>query len=381
MSSVELQAWVAKGTNLKGPWLSAQADLLRKASSELFRGRFGTSVGFVGFLPGIHLQKSALYDAIGGKFDSDKPVLQADHATDFHRSLHLAPAVGLPFHLEVSSGLLAPPEGGSRKDPVSSRSVGYSFRGALLPPGDHFALQTGLGISHPDEIQYGRWFPSGKRGAARRPDGSGISYNPILYVGRLATDEQGAAHVDLILMGVNRDQGGLLDFIGLQTMGADLSRVLRWDLWELFGKWSGIAVRIATAPGSVLEAKPMPIVVGSPRKSEVLAQARKAFKALDDARERFTDEDLKEFEKELRAAQKSPPKDKAKFVRDVNRMLDEFALRIVVRGEPIGRLRLITNSTIQIGTPANRGGVLSFSSPIRLGRAPRKSMSSTPSPR
>lgn len=372
--------WITKGTSLSGQRFGTHIELLQETSKELFDGEFADSIGFAGFLPGIHRQKNALFDAIGGTFASDTPVIRADHATEFHRDLRVIPAVGKPFSLKVPSRLLAVPEGGSRNDPVSSRSVSYSFRGALLPPGDHFALQTGLGISPPDEIQYGRWFPSGKQGTALRPDGSSISYNPLLYVGRVAADEQGAAHVDLVLMGVNRAQGGLLDFIGLQTMGTELSRVLRWDLWQLFGEWSGISVRIATAEESVLEAKPMPIIVGSPRKSEVLEQARKAFAVLDDARKRFTDEDLKEFEQELRAAQKSPPKDKAKFVREVNRMLDAFGVRFMVNGKPLGRLRLVTKSTIQIKAPGRRSVVQGFGEPFRLGRMAMNDQAQSPAP-
>lgn len=102
-----------------------------------------------------------------------------------------------------------------------------------------------------------------------------------------------------------------------------------------------------------------------------LQKAARAFRDLDEVARTLTDDDIQEFAEELRQAQRNPPRDKAAFVRDKNRYLDEFNWRILVNGKPVGRLRVSHGYSIQVSAPGNRGTNAFGSAPdVQIERIP-----------
>lgn len=241
----EIEAHSSFVTGLPRQLCARIINVLEDSARVLFRGRHGASLGFIGMLPVV--QANRPQPRLGLVIDhcAPEPQLRASAmrgAIDMLEPWALGAGDYLKVHLPAT--LLARPEGADDAGPISSRYIKYLIHGSLLPEGPQIAYQTGYGASPPSEITNGRWFLSGKQGKRKDPiDESDISPHPVIFIGRLAQPGPRARFrvpcLDLVLLTVNPLQDGAIDFIGMQSMSAVLSTVLRWELWSVFLAWSG----------------------------------------------------------------------------------------------------------------------------------------------
>ncbi|MBX3406674.1 MAG: hypothetical protein KF869_07915 [Phycisphaeraceae bacterium] len=242
----ELQFHLSTVTDLPASACSRLLDILDQAARWMFSGRFAGSLGFIGILPVIQANRPNSEWGLIVKSRTPGAVLRVEGGgSGLVVPEPMVLGAGDAFDLLMPVSLLAVPEGRSTRRPASSRRIEYSISAPLLPEGPQLAVQTGFGISHPQEISDGRWFPSGKQGRRRDTvDRSDISAHPVIFIGRLAEPLSHAQFrgpcVDLVLCTANPAQHGSLDFIGIQSTSAALSSVLRWELWEVLARWADI---------------------------------------------------------------------------------------------------------------------------------------------
>jgi hypothetical protein len=244
----ELHGYTRRVTGLSDSICDSISSLLVEARRGLFAKEFGRSVGFLGLLPAIQVNRQQPLHGLQVEYRTPNPVVRV---TNPRRAI-LEPQSWLlqgggVLRVTVPSTLLASPDRSDPRMPLSSRKVEYIVRGPMLPEGPQVAVQTGFGVSPPGEIKNGRWFPSGREGV--KPDkltAAAVSSHPLVYIGRLTapSDSNAPPCVDLLLFTVNPDQDGAIDFIGLQSMSAVLSSVLRWEVWSAMLTWAGIDFEI-----------------------------------------------------------------------------------------------------------------------------------------
>ncbi len=231
-------------TGLSRASCEAAADVLEDAAHGLFARDYAHSVGFLGLVPAMEVNRPQPDLGLLVKHSAPKPrVFVTARKGAPLAPLHWPLRGGGKVKLNLPTSLLALPEGGDSSVPLAYREIEYVVHGPLLSEGPQTATQTGFGASPPGEIENGRWFPSGKQGVRRDKLGeSDLSFHPLIYIGRLTVPSGVGADpcVDMLLLSVNPEQEGAIDFIGTQSTSAALSSVLRWDLWSVFLAWARI---------------------------------------------------------------------------------------------------------------------------------------------
>lgn len=282
-----------------------------------------------------------------------------------NQRVYLGP--GDQLTLDVPMRLMASPKQLARDVQLAVRELRYLASGDLLGAAEEI-VQAGLGGSDGDlgSLSMGEWFPSVGEGSQLQS-----TPHPVICVGRITRIDSAGRPlprplVDWLVLVLNPFRGdGAIDTMGVQSMSAAVSYLLRWDAWAAAARWADIEHDVldivdgnAVTPESMSETRKRP-----PRITEEFrrrAREEPVEKMVARLIPMIGEQDIELLRTRLVLAQSEPPDNKRLFVDSINQMLDHFRLRIQSQGE-LCRLALNRRSILLAKTS---GGTQSFNDPM-----------------